>query len=103
MSKRVERSVRSAALAVAFGCSIAALAYALFRALAFATTHEPDPALVIWSEHSGFYWRAATATFAGILAGLIGALVPEERMTRILAPTMLLSAAMLALQALFIP
>jgi hypothetical protein len=103
VSEPVQRSARSAAVAVAFGCSIATLAYAIFRAAAFFATHEPDPALVIWSEHAGFYWRAVTAIFAGVLGGLAAALAPEERIAKILAPTMMLAAAMLALQALFIP
>jgi hypothetical protein len=103
VNARLQRSVRSAALAVAFGSSVAALAYAVFRAAAFFATHEPDPALVIWSEHAGFYWRSTTAIFAGVLAGLAAAISPEERIAKLLAPTMMLSAALLALQALFIP
>jgi hypothetical protein len=103
VSEKLSRALRSAALASAFGCSVAALAYAVFRAAAFFATHEPDPALVIWSEHAGFYWRSVTAIFAGVLAGLAAALAPEERIAKILAPTMLLSAAVLAMQALFIP
>jgi hypothetical protein len=67
------------AVAAAFGLEIAVLAYALLRVVAFALFREPNPALVLFSLHSGYFWRAWTAAYAGALAAAIGAFAARYR------------------------
>ena len=97
-------SARSGSLvAIAFGFAFAAFAYAAMRTLARIVTVEPDPALVIWSEHAGFYWRALSSIFAGIFAALAVALLPQARVARSLPVVIVVAGIALAMQAIFIP
>ena len=50
---------------------VAVLGYALHR-LGFWLQGEPEPGLILASVHIGFYWRAATALWWGLLAGAAG-------------------------------
>ena len=55
-----ERWQVRAGLAAVAACTTATGLYALVRVAQSLIFTEPDPALVIWSEHAGFFWRALT-------------------------------------------
>jgi hypothetical protein len=50
---------------VALGASAAVLTYAAVRVLEHALFQEPNPAMIIWSDHNAFAWRAAIALYLG--------------------------------------
>ena len=88
------------------GCVGAALVYSLLRILQVLLLDEPDPALVMWSEHSGFFWRSWTSAYAGgmiaLLTWLLAGRAPE-RTARFVARAVFPVAAALALQAALVP
>ncbi len=99
------RAVR-AALAAVSGCTAAVLLYAILRAGQAAFGHEPDPALVVWSEHSGFFWRAWTAAYAAVMAGFATWLATARsaaRVGRLLVSGIVLAALLLGAQGLLVP
>jgi hypothetical protein len=98
----------SARLALAFvaGCTSASLLYCTLRLLQAVVMPEPDPALVMWSEHSGFFWRSWTSAYAGGMIALVTWLFAgraPERTARFVARTVFPIAAALALQAALVP
>lgn len=44
--------------------------YGLMRVAQKLLFAEPDPATVIWSEHAGYFWRALTAGYVGVMVGV---------------------------------
>jgi hypothetical protein len=68
-----------AAASAAFGLEIATLAYAVLRLVSFVLYREPNPALVLYSLHAGYFWRAWTASYAGALAAFAFALLARHR------------------------
>lgn len=72
------------------GFAVGAIAgYALHR-LASKLLGEPDPRAVIAAEHVGFYWRAATATWWGILVAAAASRFPssEAALRRVFWPVL---------------
>lgn len=59
-----------ALVAMIAALEVAALAYALLRTYQFFMHPDPNPALVLWSEHAGFFWRAWTSVYLGGMAGI---------------------------------
>jgi hypothetical protein len=57
---------------VALGASTAVLTYAAVRVLERALFQEPNPAMIIWSDHNPFAWRAAIAVYLGGAAAFGG-------------------------------
>jgi hypothetical protein len=88
---------------LAFGFAIAVIAYAVLRVIAFATSREADPALVIWTEHAGYFWRATTSGFAGAFAAFSAALVPREKLAAALPTVIVIATIAIALQSAAIP
>lgn len=78
----------------------AAIVYPILR-VALAPS-EPDPETVMWSAHSGFFWRAWTSAYAGGAIGFAAWLAPE-RAARIAARAVVPIAAAVALQAALVP
>ncbi|MCL2776419.1 MAG: hypothetical protein FWD73_00335 [Polyangiaceae bacterium] len=62
------RGIRVALAGIAALTATSALYSALRmgQALVF---REPDPALVLYSAHAGYFWRAWTAAYLGIMVG----------------------------------
>lgn len=95
-------------LALAFGaaCTTATGLYAVLRVAQAILFPEPDPALVLWSAHAGFFWRAWTVAYVGgmaaVLAWLASAQRPE-RVARALARAVPAATALLAVQAALVP
>jgi hypothetical protein len=94
------------ALAVIAGATSAAALYAALRAFQAVWMPDPNPALVIWSEHAGYFWRAWTVAYAGGMVGFVTWAVAKKepaRVARVLARFVVIAAAMLAVQALLFP
>jgi hypothetical protein len=93
-------------VAIAFGCVLAALAYAALRVVEAYRFPQADPAIVIWSERSSFAWRALIAAYVGGM-GVFGGWALAARSARAAAsllPTAVLVAAFLfALQGALWP
>ncbi|MDB4942239.1 MAG: hypothetical protein JWP97_1773 [Labilithrix sp.] len=93
-------------LSVAWGLASAAAFYALLRLGQRLLFAEPDPALVLWSDHAGYFWRALTAAYlggmVGFLAWLAGGRAPE-RVARALARALPVLVAIAAAQAVLVP
>jgi hypothetical protein len=67
---------------------------------------EADPALVIWSPHAGFFWRAWTASYIGGMAAILayGAAGRDlGRTARTLAAFVPVAAVLVAAQGLLVP
>jgi hypothetical protein len=95
-----------AGLAVVAGCTAATALYAILRVSQALIFTEPDPALVIWSEHSGFFWRSWTVFYVGGMAALLTWMISArhaERVASVLARALPVAAALLAAQAMLVP
>jgi hypothetical protein len=93
-------------LALVAACTTAAGIYALVRVTQALIFQEPDPALVIWSEHAGFFWRALTAGYAGGMVGFMTWLASARhpgRVAFVLTRAVPAAAALLAAQGLLVP
>jgi len=97
--------VRAGLSAVA-ACTTAAALYALVRVAQALLFPEPDPALVIWSEHAGFFWRALTVGYVGGMAAFLAWVASARgaaRVAEVLARAVPVAAALLAAQAILVP
>ena len=94
------------ALAAVAACTSATALYALLRIVQKLVFPEPDPALVIWSEHAGYFWRAWTAVYAGGMVGFVTYLVAKrapERTARVVAIAIVVATIVLGAQGLLVP
>ncbi len=89
-------------IALAAGCTGAALLYSLLRIVQAVLLPEPDPATVLWSEHSGFFWRAWIAAYAAGALAFVAWLFPD-RALRLLARAVMPVAIAVAVQAALVP
>jgi len=92
-----------AALAIATACTAAAFVYSLLRIVQALVLPEPDPTTVMWSEHSGFFWRAWTCAYVGGAVALVAHRFAGERTARFVARAIVPVTALVAIQALFVP
>jgi hypothetical protein len=100
-----ERLARGA-LSLAWGLVAAVVAYALLRAIQVLRSSEANPAVVVWSPHAGFFWRAWTAAYIGGMAATMAALVSRgrvEAVARALTPAVAVAAGLLALVTALFP
>lgn len=94
------------ALALVAAAVTATTAYALLRVLQLRLFPEPDPALVLWSEHSGYFWRAWIASYAGGTAAFVAWLASAKdaaRVARLLATAVLIAAGGIGAQGMLVP
>lgn len=91
------------ALAIAAGCTSAAFLYSVLRIVQAIVLPEPDPATVMWTEHSGFFWRAWTCAYAAGAVALGAHRFAGERLARAVALAVLPVAAFVLLQAALVP
>lgn len=99
---------RSPHLALAFiaACTSAVALYALLRVAQAMLFEEPDPALIIWSEHAGYYWRALTVSYAGGMIGFVVLILARRdlaRTARAVSLSVVVAAIMIAAQGLLVP
>jgi hypothetical protein len=93
-------------LALIAACTTATALYAVLRVAQALIFPEPDPALVIWSEHAGFFWRAWTVAYLGGMAAFLAWLASARHaqdLATVLARALPVAAALLTLQALLVP
>jgi hypothetical protein len=101
-----ERWQVRAALSIVAGCTVATGLYAVVRVVQSLVLTEPDPALVLWSEHAGFFWRALTVGYLGGMAAFLTWLASARsaaRVAALLVRALPVAAALLAAQALLVP
>lgn len=94
------------ALAAISACSAAVMLYAGLRVVQKLLFPEPDPALVVWSAHSGFFWRAWTAAYVAASIGFavyVATRRDPARLARILATSVVVAAVLIAVQGLLLP
>jgi hypothetical protein len=99
-------SIVAGAVSLAWGLVVAAAGYAIVRALQFFSYPDPNPSAVVWSAHAGYFWRAWTVSYGGGIAAfvvLITARRSIEPSARALVPAVGIAAALVALQAAFLP
>jgi hypothetical protein len=99
------RSVRLA-LSMIAGCVVAVAGYALLRIVQALVLTEPDPALVFWSVHAGYFWRAWTVAYAGGMGAFctwIATARAPERTARILTTAIVVATVLLVVQSAFVP
>ncbi len=80
--------------------------YAVLRAFAALFGHEPDPALVIWSEHAAMFWRLGIGAYAAGAAAFCVFLATgasPEATTRWVLRAVLPVAVLVTLQGVFLP
>lgn len=91
------------ALAVATACTAAALLYSILRIIQALVLSEPDPATVMWSEHSGFFWRAWTCAYVAGAVALAVRRFANDRLAALLARAIIPVTALVVLQAILVP
>ncbi|HEX3772497.1 MAG TPA: hypothetical protein VHV30_16580 [Polyangiaceae bacterium] len=93
-----------AAIALAWGLVVAVSGYAIVRAIQHVVYPEPNPATLVWSAHSGFFWRVWTVAYAGGIASFaVRAVADPARAAKHLPTAVVIAAGLLAVQALFVP
>lgn len=93
-------------LAASAACVVAVALYALLRVLQFYVFPEPNPALVIWSAHAGYFWRSWTVAYAGGMAGFwayAAGARSADRVARVLVHALTVAAVLIVLQGTLIP
>lgn len=95
-----------AALAAIALCTTSAALYGLVRVGQSLIFNEPDPAMVIWSEHAGFFWRMWIVLYVGGTSAFVTWLASArhaQRIASILTRALPAAAAILAAQAILVP
>jgi hypothetical protein len=93
-------------LAAIAAAESATIFYAVLRLYQALGGDEPDPALIIWSPHAGFFWRAWTSAYLGGMGGFVGFVAASrdaERTARVLTVVTTLAAIAIGTQGLLVP
>ena len=93
-------------LAIVAACTTALVVYAALRVGQTLLVPEPDPALVLWSEHAGYFWRAWTAAYVGGMGGFVtyvAAARHAARTARVLATAIVAGGLLIAAQGVLVP
>ena len=93
-------------LALAWGLVVMVGLYGAVRAIQFVIFPEPNPALIVWSAHAGYFWRIWIVTYAGGMAAFVAYVVGRDReraTARALVPALSIATAVLALQGVLLP
>jgi hypothetical protein len=93
-------------LGIVAACTTAAGLYAVVRVVQGIVFPEADPAMIIWSEHAGFFWRAWTVGYVGGMVGILTWMAAGRdaaRVAAVLARALPVAAALLAAQAILVP
>jgi hypothetical protein len=80
--------------------------YAVLRFVQFYLFPDPNPAMVIWSAHAGYFWRAWTVAYAGGMAGMAAFAAAgrdRARVARALLPALTVASVLIALQGALLP
>jgi len=93
-------------LAFQASCVAAAGLYAILRVLQSLLFQEPNPATVIWSAHAGYFWRAWTVSYAGVMVGFVvfaAAKRHEAEVCRALRVALYVASGLILVQGLWVP
>jgi hypothetical protein len=86
------------------GGALAAVAsYALIRLAQGLVFGDPDPALVLYSEHAGYFWRMWIAGFFGGMVAITLLVTDPARVVRALPGAVVLAVVLLVAQAVLVP
>jgi hypothetical protein len=94
------------AVAAAWGLVVSIGAYGLIRIAQSLLYPDPNPALIAWSPHSGYFWRVAIVAYAGGIGAFVVPLLARgalDRAARALVPAVTVVTAILVLQAALFP
>lgn len=96
------------ALAIAAGCVVALTSYAALRVIQAIAFPEPNPAIVIWSERAGYFWRLWIAAYIGGMAAigawaLGGSAAGADRIAGALPKAIGVAALAIAAQGTLVP
>ena len=67
---------------------------------------EADPATVIWSEHAGYFWRALTAGYVGVMIGVAAWVTAAREVgptVRVLQKVLPIVVGVIVAQGLLVP
>jgi hypothetical protein len=109
--RRVSGEAREApavrlALAVIAGSLTATSLYAVLRLVQALLLAEPNPALVIYSPHAGFFWRAWTAAYVGGMVAFVAWFAAGRdapKTARVILAATTPAAALIVAQGLLVP
>ena len=93
-------------LALVWGLATAVLLYAVVRAVQYFLFPDPNPVLVVWSPHAGYFWRSWIVSYGGGLAAFIvffASRTAAPKLARALPAALLASAAVLVAQTIVFP
>jgi hypothetical protein len=93
-------------VALAWGLVAAVGLYGAVRGIQFLVFPEPNPALIVWSAHAGYFWRIWIVTYAGGMAAFVAYVLGrgrEQAAARALVPALTIATAVLALQGVLLP
>jgi len=85
---------------------VAVALYAILRLVQFYLFPDPNPAMVIWSAHAGYFWRVWTVAYAGGMVGLAAFAAAGRdrvRVARALLPALTVASVLIALQGALLP
>jgi hypothetical protein len=94
------------ALAFQAACTAAVALYAVLRVAQSFLFKEPNPATVIWSAHAGYFWRAWTVVYGGVMVGFaafVAAKKHEAEVCRAMVWGLAVAAVLIAGQGLLVP
>lgn len=91
-------------LAIAFitACATATATYAVLRVAQYLLFTEPNPALILYSAHAGYFWRSWISAFFGATIGFAAWLAPT-RGARSLPLGVVVATGLLTAQTIFVP
>lgn len=93
-------------VALAWGLVVAVGLYGAVRGIQFLIFPEPNPALIVWSAHAGYFWRIWIVSYAGGMAAFVAYVVGrgrEQAAARGLVPALTIATAVLTLQGVLLP
>ena len=94
------------ALALVWGLLAAVALYAVVRGVQYFAFPDPNPAIVVWSAHAGYFWRAWIVAYGGGFAAFIVFFASRSlapKLAGALPAAVIASAALLAVQAIAFP
>ena len=102
------RPTHRALLASVAGCVLLVITYSILRIVQGLAFPEPNPAIVIWSDRAGIFWRLWTAAYAAGMGAILiyaaaGTTGRAEWIARALPGVIAAGAALVAAQGLLLP
>jgi hypothetical protein len=103
----MSQSLRQRLALGVMGASVTAVGlYAVLRIVQYYLFPDPNPAMVIWSAHAGYFWRIWTVAYAGGMAGMAAFAAASRdpaRVARALLPALTVAALLIAAQGTLVP